>query len=149
MPEMYNRLDPTDSTSKWDFSKYTPDLIVINLLQNDSWIVTMPNNEQFKKRFGSKPPDEAEIVEAYKNFVQTIRSTYPKAPIICMLGNMDITKKGSPWPGYVQKAVSQLHDKKIFTYFAPYKDTYGHPKIKEQVTLANGLIQFIDEHIKW
>lgn len=149
MPEMYNRLDPTDSTSKWDFSKYTPDLVVINLLQNDSWIVTMPNNEQFKKRFGSKPPDEAEIVEAYKKFVQTIRSTYPKTPIICMLGNMDITKEGSPWPGYVQKAVSQLHDKKIFTYFAPYKDTYGHPKIKEQVTLADGLIKFIDEHIKW
>ncbi|HEY5390862.1 MAG TPA: hypothetical protein VIJ57_02010, partial [Hanamia sp.] len=40
MPKMYDRLDPTDSTSKWDFSKYTPDLVVINLLQNDSWIVT-------------------------------------------------------------------------------------------------------------
>ena len=27
MPEMYNRLDPTDSTSKWDFSKYTRTLL--------------------------------------------------------------------------------------------------------------------------
>ncbi len=44
MPEMYDRLDPTDSASKWDFSKYTPDLVVINLLQNDSWIVNMPDN---------------------------------------------------------------------------------------------------------
>ena len=149
MPEMYNRLDATDSTSKWDFSKYRPDLVVINLLQNDSWIVKMPDNEQFKKRFGNKPPDESQIVEAYKNFVQTIRSTYPKAQIICMLGNMDITKKGSPWPDYVQKAVDELHDKKIFTYFAPYKNTYGHPKVKEQLTMANGLINFIDEHIKW
>lgn len=149
MPEMYDRLDPTDSASKWDFSKYTPDLVVINLLQNDSWIVTMPENEQFKKRFGTKAPDEAQIVEAYKNFVQTIRSTYPDAQIICMLGNMDITKEGSPWPGYVQKAVDELKDKKIFTYFAPYKDTYGHPKVNEQLTMAKGLIQFIDEHIKW
>ena len=72
MPEMYDRLDPTDSTSKWDFSKYTPDLVVINLFQNDSWIVTMPDNPQFKKRFGSTPPNESQIVEAYKNFVQTI-----------------------------------------------------------------------------
>ena len=149
MPEMYNRLDPTDSTSKWDFSKYTPDLVVINLLQNDSWIVNMPDNPQFKKRFGSHPPGESQIVEAYKIFVQTIRLTYPKAPIICMLGNMDITKKGSPWPGYVSKAVDELHDKKIFTYFAPYKETYGHPKTKEQMALANGLIKFIDEHVKW
>ena len=149
MPEMYNRLDPTDSTSKWDFSKYTPDLVVINLFQNDSWIVTIPGNDQFKKTFGSTPPDELQIVNAYKKFVQTIRNTYPKAPIICMLGNMDITKEGSPWPGYVKKAVDELHDKKIYTYFAPYKNTPGHPKIKEQKTMADGLIKFIDENIKW
>ena len=149
MPEMYNRLDPTDSISKWDFSKYTPDVVVINLLQNDSWIVNMPNNEQFKKRFGTKAPDSNFIINAYKNFVQTIRTTYPKAQIICMLGNMDITRKGSPWPGYVQQAVEQLNDKKIFTYFSPYKETPGHPKVKEQQMLAEGLIQFIDQHVKW
>ena len=149
MPEMYNRLDPTDSTSKWDFSKYTPDVVVINLFQNDSWIVTMPGNEQFKNRFGTKPPDEAEIVKAYKNFVETIRSTYPKAQIICMLGSMDITKKGSPWPGYVEKAVAEMNDPKIFTYIAPYKETYGHPKVNEQKILADGLINFMNQHIKW
>jgi lysophospholipase L1-like esterase len=149
MPEMYDRLDPTNSTSKWDFSKYTPDVVVINLLQNDSWIINMPNNEQFKNRFGTKPPDENYIVNAYKNFVQTIRTKYPETQIICMLGNMDITKKDSPWPGYVQKAVERLNDKKIFTYFSPYKETPGHPKVKEQQMLADGLIQFINQHIKW
>ena len=149
MPEMYNRLDPTDSTSKWDFSKYTPDVVVINLLQNDSWIVNMPDNEQFKKRFGTKAPDSNFIINAYKKFVQTIRTTYTNAQIICMLGNMDITKKDSPWPGYVSKAVDELHDKKIFTYFSPYKETPGHPKVKEQQMLADGLIQFIDQYIKW
>lgn len=149
MPEMYNRLDPTDSGSRWDFSKYTPDLVVINLFQNDSWIIHMPENEQFKNRFGTKAPDTNQIVDAYKKFVQRIRTTYPKAQIICMLGNMDITKKGSPWPGYVQKAVDELHDKKIYTYFAPYKNTPGHPKVKEQAAMADGLINFIDDHIKW
>lgn len=149
MPEMYNRLDPTDSLSKWDFSRYTPNLVVINLFQNDSWIVTMPQNDQFKARFGSKAPDEFQIVNAYKDFVQTIRSAYPKVPIICMLGNMDITKKSSPWPAYVQKAIDEMHDKKIVTYFVPYKNTGGHPKVKEQLSMANGLIKFIDEHIKW
>ena len=66
-----------------------------------------------------------------------------------MLGNMDITREGSPWPGYVSKAVEQLHDRKIFTYFAPYKKTPGHPKVKEQKMLAEGLIQFINQHIQW
>jgi hypothetical protein len=149
MPEMYDRLYPTDSTSKWDFSKYTPDLVVINLLQNDSWLVNMPGNEQFKNKFGDKPPGEAYIIAFYKNFVQSIRNKYPKAQIICMLGNMDITREGSLWPGYVRNAVEQLHDRKIFTYFAPYKETKGHPKVNEQKTLAEGLIQFINKNIKW
>ncbi len=81
--------------------------------------------------------------------MQKIRNVYPAAQIICMLGNMDITQKGSPWPGYVKSAVEQLNDKKIFTYFASYKETPGHPKLKEQKILADGLIDFINQHIKW
>ena len=149
MPQMYDRLDPTDAGSKWDFSTYTPDLVVINLLQNDYWLVKMPDNEEFKKQFGTKAPDSSFIMGAYKNFVQTIRGKYPNAQIICMLGNMDITSKGSPWPGYVEKATAQLNDKKISTYFAPYKETPGHPKAAEQKILADGLIQFIKQHIQW
>ena len=117
MSEMYDRLDPTDSTSKWDFTKYTPDIVVINLFQNDSWIVNMPNNEQFKYRFGTKAPDKDFIIKSYKDFVASIRNKYPEAYIICTLGNMDATKEGSPWPGYVQKAVDQLKDSKIYTHF--------------------------------
>jgi hypothetical protein len=149
MPEMYDRLDPEDPKSKWDFSKYIPDLVIVNLFQNDSWIVNMPDHEQFKNRFGTKAPDETYIVKSYKQFVQTLRRKYPRAKIICMLGNMDITRKESPWPGYVQKAVSQLKDKKIFTFFVPYKETPGHPKTGEQKLLAQGLIKFIGVHIQW
>lgn len=149
MPEMYDRLNPNDSTSKWDFSKYIPDLVVINLLQNDSWLVNNPNHEEFKHRFGTKAPDAVYIVEAYRKFVASIRNKYPAAQIICMLGNMDITQKGSVWPGIVERAVSLLNDKKIFTYFAAYKNTPGHPKALEQKMLADGLIQFIKEHIQW
>ncbi len=149
MPEMYDRLDPTDPDSKWDFNRYTPDLVVINLLQNDSWLVNNPGHPEFKHRFGTTPPGEDAIIQAYKNFVQSVRSKYPKAAIICMLGNMDISRKGSPWPGYVQKAVDYLHDNKVYTYVAPFKDTGGHPKTAEQQVLADGLIRFIEAHIKW
>ena len=149
MREMYDRLDPTDSSSKWDFTKYTPDVVVINLLQNDSWIVKMPDNEQFKYRFGAKAPDENFIITSYKNFVESIRNKYPEAHIICALGNMDATKEGAPWPGYVKQAVEQLHDSKIYTLFFPYKNTGGHPKIAEQKTMANELIEFIEKNIDW
>jgi lysophospholipase L1-like esterase len=149
MPEMYDRLDATDPDSKWDFSKYTPDLVVINLFQNDSWIVTQHDNEQFKARFGTTAPTEDFIINAYRRFVKSVRSKYPKAQILCILGSMDATKEGSPWPLYITKAVTGLNDQKIHTHFIPYKNTSGHPSAKEQQAMANDLIGFIDKTLKW
>jgi hypothetical protein len=149
MPEMYDRLDATDPLSKWDFSKYMPDVVVINLFQNDCWLVNMPDNDQFKARFGTTKPTPEFFINAYANFLKNVRGKYPKAHIICMLGSMDATKTGSPWPGYIDKAVATLKDKNIYTHFIPYKNTNGHPSLKEQQSMADDLIGFIDKNIKW
>lgn len=149
MPEMYDRTDATDAGSKWDFSNYSPDLIVINLFQNDSWLVMKPEHEQFKAKFGDKAPDGKTIVAAYSDLVKKIRAKHPKARIICALGNMDATRKGSVWPGYIKEAVAGLHDAKITTCFFPYKDTPGHPNAKEQEAMAKQLIAYISKNVKW
>jgi hypothetical protein len=149
MPEMYNRLDANNPQSLWDFKKYTPDVVVINLFQNDSWLINNPQHAEFKARFGTIKPAPADIVKAYESFVKTIRSTYPKANIICALGNMDATREGSPWPGYVKQAVANLNDKNIYTLKFPAKSTPGHPNAQEQQAMANDLIGFIDKNIKW
>ncbi|HOZ78464.1 MAG TPA: SGNH/GDSL hydrolase family protein [Ferruginibacter sp.] len=149
MKEMYNRLNPEDSGSKWDFSQYTPDIVVINLMQNDYWITNMPDNDQFKLRFGNKKPTSDYIIGEYKSFVQSVRTQYPAAKIICMLGNMDITSKGSLWPGYVATATGQLNDKNVFNLVVPYKNTPGHPRTDEQKILADSLVAFIDKNIVW
>ncbi len=54
MPEIYDRLNPGDPDSKWDFTLFTPDVVVINLFQNDSWLVNNPEHEQFKARLGQQ-----------------------------------------------------------------------------------------------
>jgi lysophospholipase L1-like esterase len=149
MPEMYNRTDPTDAKSTWDFARYTPDIVVINLFQNDSWLVNMPERAEFKNKFGTQAPNEDYIVAAYKSFVATIREKYPNASIICALGSMDATREGSPWPGYVQKALAQLNDPKMYTHFFPFKNSYGHPSVAEQQVMADSLIDFIEKNIKW
>jgi hypothetical protein len=149
MPEMYDRLDPIDSTSKWDFSKYTPDLVVINLFQNDAWLVMKPEHAQFKARFGDKAPGVEQIITAYRNFVKSIRTKYPEASIICALGSMDAARKEAPWFGYIQKAVAGLNDKKIYTHSFGYKNTSGHPSVAEQEAMAKDLIHFIDQQVKW
>jgi Carbohydrate esterase 2 N-terminal/GDSL-like Lipase/Acylhydrolase family len=147
--DIYDLTDPHDKNTKWNFNNYTPDVVVINLFQNDSWLVNMPKHEQFKNRFGSEKPKEDFIIKAYENFVKTIRAKYPKASIICALGNMDATKAGSNWPNYIVKAVENLNDKKIYTHFFEYKNTPGHPKVNEQRAMADSLIAFINQKIKW
>jgi hypothetical protein len=152
MPELYDRLDETEPNSKWDFSKYTPDVVVTNLGQNDSWIVKQPTNDQYKARFGAAGASEDLIVKAYVSFIKTIRGKYPKAKIICALGSMDATKEGSPWPGYIEKAVKQVNDKDMYSLIVPYNpaaNPFAHPSVAEHQKMADQLIAFIDKNIKW
>ncbi len=138
MPQMYNRLNPGNSQSRWNFSKWTPDIVVINLFQNDSWLLPREKN----------PPTPQQIVQAYINFVHSLYVHFPKATYVCMLGNMDITRKKSPWPGYVKQAVNEMQQKwdiKITSLMVPYKQTLGHPNIKEQRVMADYLIRKINE----
>ena len=151
MPEVYDRLDETDPNSKWDFSKYTPDIVVTDLGQNDSWIVQQPANNQYKARFGAAGATEDVIVTGYVNFINTIRAKYPKAKIIVGLGSMDATKSGSPWPGYVEKALKKINSKDVYSVMFPYNVNSGqaHPSVAEHKKMADQLIAFIDQNIKW
>jgi hypothetical protein len=149
MPDIYDRLIPTDSASTWNFANYAPDVIVVNLFQNDSWLVNLPNHQSFKKKFGTEAPADDFFINAYKKFISQIRSHYPNANIVCMLGNMSITKEGSKWMGYVKQAVQDLQDEKVYSLTVRYKGTNGHPSIREQENLSRTLIDFIDKNIKW
>ncbi|MDB5013936.1 MAG: electron transport complex, RnfABCDGE type, subunit [Daejeonella sp.] len=149
MSEMYDRSDATSPDLKWDFNKYKPQIVVINLFQNDSWIVEKKDHPEFKHRFGEAKPSIDTIIEHYQNLVKNIRGKYPKAHIICALGNMDATQKGSPWPEYIESAVRNLKDDKIYTHFFPYKNTPGHPKVEEQKVMADDLIAFIEFKHLW
>ncbi len=149
MPDIYDRVNPEDSAGKWDFSKATPGIVVVNLFQNDCALVGLPEHPQFKRRFGQYAPTEDFIINSYSKFILNLRSHYPDAKIICVLGNMDAVKPGSPWPGYIEKAVASLHDRKVYTHFFPYKNTPDHPDRAEQRQMAESLIRFIDENIRW
>jgi hypothetical protein len=149
MPEMYSRLNPTDSLSEWDFSKYKPQVVVIDLFENDAAIVTRPENAQFIRVFGKTPPGKDFIINAYADFIKTIREKHPGAYIICSLGSMGSVKEGSAWPGYIKSAVEKLNDEKVLTFFFRYKGSSGHPKIKDHKIMAADLIAFIDKNIRW
>lgn len=148
-PDIYDRVDAHDPIAKWDFKKYTPELVIVNLGQNDAWLTQNKDHPEFKRLFGITPPAPEVIIKAYQKFITSVRGKYPKAKIICALGAMDATKEDSPWPGYIEKAVAGLNDKGIYTHFFTYKNTPGHPSEKEQQMMADDLIGFIKKTFKW
>ena len=143
MNDYYDLLNPNDPQSKWDFSLWTPDVVVINLGTNDYWLL---------KRF--KPEYEpTEISKIYADFVRKIRAKYPKAYIFCTLGNMNSTVPESPMPGYIKAAVEMIrtedNDTRIDSLIFKYKETDGHPIISEHQAMADELTKKIKDTMGW
>jgi hypothetical protein len=143
--DYYDQLNATgNNDSHWDFNQWQPHVVVINLLQNDSWLVLknihpVPNNEQRK--------------QAYYEFVLTIRSIYPDAFIICALGSMSAVRPGSVWPGYISSVVERIKDenkdRRIDTLFFDYDGLEKHPRVKHHRNNAAKLTDFIRTKSLW
>ena len=133
MPQVYDRINPNSALPKNDFTQWQPDVVVINLLQNDDWLI---NNL-------SPIPNTKDRIKNYADFVRSIRDKYEYAIIVCTLGNMNITREGSPWPEVVEAAVDSLDDPNVFFTIMPYKNTGGHPTVSEHRQMADLLTPFI------
>lgn len=144
MPDFYDQLSAVgDNDSQWDFS-WTPQVVVINLLQNDSWLV--------EKRLNPVPNDSARI-KAYYDFLDRLHKQYPKALLIGALGSMDATQADSPWPGYIETAVARFqrdHPKaRLATILFPFTGYGQHPRVSHHQTNAALLTAFIRERMNW
>ena len=132
LPGMYDRGAPMRGDVKWDFSKWTPHVVVVNIGQNDSWTGT----------------DPATFVEAYVQFIKTLRGHYPKAFIVCALGSMDATAPNSKWPGLVTQAVERLKseekDTRVETFFFEFLGAKGHPNSIQARAMAEKLSAFLE-----
>jgi hypothetical protein len=147
MPDFYDQVNAVgNNDTKWDFSSWTPDVVVINLMQNDKWLIDREKRLQ-------PIPDDAQRVQTYKGFVQKIRALYPRAYIVCALGSMDATSSGSKWPGYVRTAVEQIQreqkDRRIDTVFFDFTGFQGHPRVKQHQANAARLTALIKERLGW
>lgn len=108
LPKVYEKLSFTYGSFfgqkpqeiDWDFSKYVPDVVVINLGTNDNSYVK--GNSDKAEEFKS----------GYVDFIKTVRKNNPDAYIICSLGLM-----GQDLFPQIDKAVSEYSaatgDKKI------------------------------------
>lgn len=147
MPLMYDKINPLETGRLWDFSRYQPDIVVVNLLQNDASIISNPSSYQtsYNWAFPDGAPTDEYIVNAYKTFITTLRGRYPNANIICMLGNMSAVNpsQNNRWKNYISTAVDQLNDNKVYVNFFAYRGMSGHPKANDNEQMAQSLICLI------
>ncbi len=147
MKEYFDQINAAgNNNSRWDFTSWTPDIVVINLFQNDSWLVTDP------KVISPIPTDE-KIIQAYVDFINTIRLHYPNKPIICALGSMNITQTESKWPNYVETAVSRIKEMdskaNIDTVLFEYTGYKKHPRVHQHQRNAEKLTERIKAKLQW
>jgi hypothetical protein len=138
--DYYYRLVGSNSSSYWDFNQWKPDLILINLGQNDKWLGVT----------------QEQAVPAYVNFVNNLRTIYgdmaaKKIPVIMALGSMDATQSGSFWPGYIQQAIDSLKntysDNNIYKVIFPYNGLGSHPHAPQHAAMAQQLTNFVIANI--
>ena len=146
MPQFYDQLSAVgNNNTQWNFANWTPDVVVINLFQNDSWLVDREKRLQ-------PIPDDTQRVQAYIDFVRSIRAKYPNAQIICALGSMDATATPK-WPGYITAAVERMKkeykDEKLDTIFFEFTGYGGHPRVAQHKANAEKLTAFIKKKMNW
>jgi hypothetical protein len=128
MPTYYDRTLPDDSTSKWDFSRFVPDAVVVNLGTNDFSTTDDPSMEEFEN--------------GYRALLERIRTAYPDAYILCTNGPLLSGTDLSTAMGYIDNVVAALADPKISSFDIPAQDGsdgYGcdwHPSLARHEKMA-------------
>lgn len=142
MPDFYENVFITD-TAKWDFSRFTPEIVCINLGTND-FSMGKYDMDRFQKRAIS--------------FVSVVRSKYPKANIILLSSGMLSGRRHSDCVkalNYVALHFHSMGDMNIrrfdFSMQTPELG-YGadwHPSRKHQLKMANELTNYIESVSDW
>jgi lysophospholipase L1-like esterase len=142
MPKLYDRILPLQPEPKWDFSRYEPHAVVVNLGTND---------------FSTDgDPTEQVFTDAYAALLARIRTNYPDAFILCicapLLSGADYTMVA----GYEGQVVTQMQgagDKKV-KFVDLTTDAVGwgcdwHPSVATHAAMAAKLVAELKADLGW
>lgn len=147
--DLYGRVLPTHSTSQWNFARWKPDAVVINLGTND---------------FTGGDPGSANFTPAYRALIARVRQNYPTALIVVALGPM----LSDLWPAgahaltqsraYLTAMVGDLNaagDAQVKLLEFDNQDqaaSFGckfHPSVQTQQQMADKLSAFLRTQLHW
>jgi len=143
MPDRYPRTLPERATSRWDFSRFVPHAVVINLGSND---------------FAKGDPGAA-FGTAYLEFVSMLRGHYPSARFFLALGPMLSPQdypKAAAYLNAVISARAKAGDKNLslLEFGAQDGDADGfgcdfHPSLKTHRKMADKLRAALKADLGW
>ncbi len=147
IPAIYQRAVATDSHVRWDHSRWTPHVIVINVGTND---------------FGLPGLRDADFRGAYESFLDRLRSLYPEAQIVCCVGPMltdthppgekSLTRARTILTSIVEqrnaKGDARIHFHEFEEQTAPYGEFF-HPTRKTHQRMAESLTGKIASITGW
>lgn len=131
----YNKLSyvpySKEGYTDWDFSKYTPDLVIIAIGQNDQ--NPIPENTE-------KPEFIKTWKEKYKEIVLDLREKYGEKVKFLLI--LTVLMHDERWDGYLDDIEAELANElgentvKHYKFSRCGKATPGHPRISEQAEMA-------------
>ncbi len=143
MTTEYEYTNLYDRSEKWDFNRYQPQLVCINLGTND----LSTNNYDVKR-----------LKDAYKKFLRQVRSHNPQAKIVYLCGSMlggkelEIARKTL---NEVVDEARQAGDAEVYRFdFTPSDGSikYGadwHPSVWQHELMAAELTAFLRTLMQW
>jgi lysophospholipase L1-like esterase len=149
MPNVYQGvfMEYADSTTRWDFRRYTPDLVVVALGTND-----------FSDGGGTTPRpalDGERFVSEYTRFVAGVRARYPAAKLLLLTSPMLDSTRNQTLAEYLQRVIAAraaAGDSAISRF--GFKGRYtsgcdGHPDLAEQLRMADELEPEVRARMRW
>jgi lysophospholipase L1-like esterase len=137
MPDRYDFAIPTAQTP-WDFSKYQPQAVVINLTSND---------------FSTMGDPGQPYIDAFVAFVQHVRSKYAGAYFFLVIEWRGNGSDSAPDVNAVVSKIQAGGDANIESFdIRPYSDgnaCQGHPDVAGAQAMGNALAAEIKKVLKW
>lgn len=143
MPKEYAYTQLYDHTEAWDFLRYVPDVVCVNLGTNDT---------------STEPYDYKLLEDGYRQFLKKLRGCYPKAKIVYLTGTMMSGKALEDVKKALDKVVGEANkagDKEVYRFdMTPQNGDLGigadyHPSLWQQEKMAGELTAYLRSLMNW
>lgn len=141
MPRRWDRTFPFEAATLWDFKRWQPDAVVVNLGTNDAF----------------RPIDPRTWNDTYHAFIARLRSVYPKAHIFITIGSMGHGPDGviPELNAAIVEDCKKAEDARVHAVTLALQDPvngYGanwHPSAKTHQLMGDTIAAAISKELGW